>query len=121
MSTERKNSEGPAGKLSRDTRETASKGRKSVERSGGVATEETAAAGGQAKTSIESGRRAAVAASEKCAAAAGTVWTAVKNRKVVAAGAGAGLIGIVSAAFAAGRATARPRTGPLTRLAHGRI
>lgn len=121
MSDERKKSDGPSGTVQRESKAAAAKGRKAAEHTARVATKETAAAGDRAKASIESGRQAAVDATENFAATAVTTWKVVKKRKALAASVGAGLIGAVGAAFAAGRATAKPRTGPLTRLAHGRI
>ncbi|MEV7468365.1 hypothetical protein AB0O20_17955 [Streptomyces kronopolitis] len=121
MSDERKKSDGPSRTVQRKTKEAASAGTKSAGNAGRVATKEAAAAGERARSSVESGRQAAVAATGHVAATAVTTWKVVKNRKAIAASIGAGLIGAVGAAFAAGRATAKPRTGPLTRLVHGRI
>lgn len=47
--------------------------------------------------------------------------TAVRERKTLAAGAGGGLLALLTGAFALGRGTARRKRGPLTRLTGGRI
>ncbi|MFI8966526.1 hypothetical protein ACIGO8_30945 [Streptomyces sp. NPDC053493] len=70
---------------------------------------------------LQSGQQALTANAAKLASAAGTAWTVVKDRKMIAAGAAAGVVGVASAAFAVGRTTAKPAMGPLTRLARGRI
>lgn len=70
---------------------------------------------------VHRGKQAAISAGGKVASTAVTAWTVVKNRKVIAAGAGAGLAGVMSAAFAAGRHSAKTGSGPLTRLTGGRI
>ncbi|GGR35440.1 hypothetical protein GCM10010282_30080 [Streptomyces roseolus] len=70
---------------------------------------------------LRTGREAVTENATKVASAATTAWAVAKNRKAVAAGVAAGLAGVAGAAFAAGRATARPAVGPLTRLAGGRI
>ncbi|WP_326686457.1 MULTISPECIES: hypothetical protein [unclassified Streptomyces] len=61
----------------------------------------------------------------KAAEAVGTKATAglalVKARKKIAAGAGGSLIALFAGAFALGRKSASRKTGPLTRLTHGRI
>lgn len=72
--------------------------------------EATKSAGRAVASSLQVGQQAATAA-----------WTVVKNRKVMAAGAAAGIVGVAGAAFAVGRSTAKPAVGPLTRLAGGRI
>ncbi|MGS2587537.1 hypothetical protein [Streptomyces hebeiensis] len=101
-----------------DAREAAESGARS-------ASTATRRAGRAAAVGIESGRQAAVAATGKVATTAGATWAVLKHRKAIAAGAGAGLVGVAGAAFAAGRHTAKakagPLTGPLTRLTHGRI
>ncbi|MET8212855.1 hypothetical protein ABZT51_44320 [Streptomyces sp. NPDC005373] len=89
-----------------------------------------------ASTSVRSGSEAARSASRAMASglqmgqqavtvnaakAATAAWTVVKNRKLIAAGAAASIVGIAGAGFAVGRATAKPPVGPLTRLVGGRI
>lgn len=84
----------------------------------GLATQrakEAAAAG------VESGSKSVVSATGKVTSTAVAGWTLVKNRKAIAAGAAAGLVGVVGVSFTAGRRTAKIHGGPLTRLTHGRL
>ncbi|MET7453334.1 hypothetical protein ABZT03_15855 [Streptomyces sp. NPDC005574] len=74
-----------------------------------------------AARSVEAGRQAIVSASGQVAAGAKTAWTLLANRKLVAAGVGAGLTVLSAASFAAGRRTERHTHGPLTRLTGGRF
>ncbi|MCA1221909.1 hypothetical protein [Streptomyces sp. 8L] len=80
-------------------------------------------AGRSAAAGLDSGRKAAASLGTSVTSGATLAWTAVKDRKRIAAGAGAGFVGLMGAAFAAGRATAKSHTkgGPLTRLTSGRI
>ncbi|WP_406291943.1 hypothetical protein [Streptomyces sp. NBC_00624] len=66
----------------------------------------------------ESGKRAAASVGGKVTSGVLTIWTAVKHRNAVVAGAGATVVGV---AFAAGRHTAKQKLGPVTRLTGGRI
>ncbi|MFD4033024.1 hypothetical protein ACFWVP_21570 [Streptomyces sp. NPDC058637] len=86
-----------------------------------AAGETTRRVGRAAASGLQSGQQAVTANAAKAASAATAAWTVVKDRKAVAAGAAAGVAGVVGAAFAIGRSTAKPPTGPLTRLARGRI
>ncbi|MFD6419705.1 hypothetical protein [Streptomyces sp. NPDC060194] len=70
---------------------------------------------------VEAGRKAVVGAAGSVASTASGAWTQVKERKPVAASAGAGVAAaVVAAAFAAGRASQRRSHGPLTRATGGR-
>ncbi|MFC8238386.1 hypothetical protein [Streptomyces sp. NPDC057284] len=71
-----------------------------------------------ATAGMESGKRAAASVGGKVTTGALTIWTAVKHRNAVVAGAGATVVGV---AFAAGRHTAKQKLGPVTRLTGGRI
>ncbi|WP_327123035.1 hypothetical protein [Streptomyces sp. NBC_01727] len=71
-----------------------------------------------ATAGVESGKRAAASVGGKVTSGALTIWTAVKHRNAVVAGAGATVVGV---AFAAGRHTAKQKLGPVTRLTGGRI
>ncbi|MEV8596001.1 hypothetical protein [Streptomyces sp. NPDC052012] len=70
---------------------------------------------------VEAGRRAVVATSGQVAAGAKTAWTVIANRKLVAAGVGAGLTALSAASYAVGRRAERHAHGPLTRMTGGRI
>ncbi|MFC5958476.1 hypothetical protein ACFP51_29765 [Streptomyces pratens] len=70
---------------------------------------------------VEAGRRAVVATSGQVAATAVTAWTVLTNRKLVAAGVGAGLTVLSAASYAVGRRAERHTHGPLTRMTGGRI
>ncbi|WP_152772907.1 hypothetical protein [Streptomyces spongiae] len=74
-----------------------------------------------AAKSVEAGRQAVVTASGHVATTARTAWTVVAQRKLVAAGVGAGLTALGAASYAAGRRSGRHTHGPLTRLTGGRI
>jgi hypothetical protein len=70
---------------------------------------------------VAAGRQAVVATSGQVAATAKTAWTVVAQRKLVAAGVGAGLTAVTAASYAMGRRAGRHTHGPLTRLTGGRI
>ncbi|MEV5440632.1 hypothetical protein AB0K80_32205 [Streptomyces sp. NPDC052682] len=70
---------------------------------------------------VEAGRQAVITASGQVAATAKTAWTAIAHRKLVAAGAAAGLTALTAASYAVGRRAERQTYGPLTRLTGGRI
>lgn len=74
-----------------------------------------------AAKSVAAGRQAVVTTSEQVAATAKTAWTVVAQRKLVAAGVGAGLTALSAASYAVGRRAGRHAHGPLTRLTGGRI
>ncbi|WP_416756432.1 hypothetical protein ACMAVT_30265 [Streptomyces sp. FW42] len=70
---------------------------------------------------VEAGRRAVVTASGQVASGAKTAWTVIANRRLVAAGAAAGLTALTAASYAVGRRAERHTHGPLTRMTGGRI
>ncbi|MFD3731944.1 hypothetical protein [Streptomyces sp. NPDC058632] len=70
---------------------------------------------------VEAGRKAVVATSGQVATTAVTAWTVLSNRKLVAAGVGAGLTVLSAASYAVGRRAERHAHGPLTRMTGGRI
>ncbi|MEU8728307.1 hypothetical protein AB0C68_02845 [Streptomyces tendae] len=70
---------------------------------------------------VAAGRQAVVATTGQVAATAKTAWTVVAQRKLVAAGVGAGLTAVTAASYAMGRRAGRHTHGPLTRLTGGRI
>jgi hypothetical protein len=82
------------------------------------------AANGAAQSAVkgvDAGRRAVVTASGQVAAGAKTAWTVIANRRLVAAGAAAGLTALTAASYAVGRRAERHTHGPLTRMTGGRI
>jgi cystathionine beta-lyase/cystathionine gamma-synthase len=85
------------------------------------AADATSTAAQTAVKSVEVGRQAIVSASGQVAAGAKTAWVVLNNRKLVAAGLGAGLTALSAASFVAGRRTERHTHGPVTRLTGGRI
>lgn len=101
----------------------------SAARSAGEATSSrTQAVGATAKRmgqtagkGVQAGRQAVVSASSKAASTAATAWTVLKARKIIAAGAGAGLLAVIAGSFAAGRGSAMRRVGPVTRITKGRL
>ncbi|MGW1893772.1 hypothetical protein ACWCP6_26500 [Streptomyces sp. NPDC002004] len=105
---------GSAEAATRDARKSAV----STARSAGETTKQGAHA---ALTGLQAGRRTVTAQAAKVTSVATTAWTVIRQRKAIAAGAAMGVAGLAGAAFAVGRSTAKPQTGPLTRLAHGRI
>ncbi|MER7490796.1 hypothetical protein ABTY20_33940, partial [Streptomyces sp. NPDC126497] len=78
-------------------------------------------AGRTAAKGVEAGRRAVVATTGQVAAGAKTAWTVIANRRLVAAGAAAGLTALTAASYAVGRRAERHTHGPLTRMTGGRI
>lgn len=77
---------------------------------------------GQAATqAAETGRRTLVTVSGKAATTAVATWVAVRARKAVVAGVGAGLLTAATASYTAGRRSAMNRLGPVTRLTRGRL
>ncbi|WP_425246185.1 hypothetical protein [Streptomyces sp. NEAU-NA10] len=95
----------------------ASATRNGVERATGA----TAGAAHNAARGVEAGRQAIVATSGQVAATAKTAWTVIAQRKLVAAGVGAGLTALTAASYAVGRRSGRHTHGPITRLTGGRI
>jgi hypothetical protein len=87
----------------------------------GRSAEATTGAVQSAAKGVEAGRQALVTASGQVAATAKTAWTVIANRKLVAAGVGAGLTVLSAASYAVGRRAERQTYGPLTRLTGGRI
>lgn len=76
---------------------------------------------GNAVKTVGAAKDKVLAAGSRTATLATVGVTAVKERRKIAAGAGGGLVMLLAGAFAVGRASARRRTGPLTRLTNGRI
>jgi hypothetical protein len=74
-----------------------------------------------AAKSVEAGRQTVIAASGQAAAVAKTAWTVIAQRKLIAAGVGAGLTALTATSYAVGRRAARHTHGPITRLTGGRI
>ncbi|MFI2413816.1 hypothetical protein [Streptomyces sp. NPDC018947] len=70
---------------------------------------------------VEAGRKAVITTSGHVATTAKTAWTVVSQRRLVAAGVGAGLTALSAASYAMGRRAGRHTHGPLTRLTGGRI
>ncbi|MET9776492.1 hypothetical protein ABZ023_19885 [Streptomyces sp. NPDC006367] len=70
---------------------------------------------------VEAGRRAVVTTTGHVATTARTAWTVIAQRRLVAAGVGAGLTALSAASYAMGRRAGRHTHGPLTRLTGGRI
>ncbi|MEU1189131.1 hypothetical protein [Streptomyces sp. NPDC005859] len=103
------------------TDDAASSARAGVQRSAEVTTGAVQSAAHSASRGVEAGRQAIVATSGHVAATARTAWTVIANRKVIAAGVGAGLSALTAASYAVGRRSARHSHGPLTRLTGGRI
>ncbi|MET8718397.1 hypothetical protein [Streptomyces misionensis] len=104
---------------------------KAAEKSGDVAAaardagERTAEAGsavvrGTAER-VQAGREAVVAASGQAVTLARTAWTAIAQRKLLAAGVGAGLSVLGATSYLAGHRAGRRTHGPITRLTGGRI
>ncbi|MCG8968120.1 MULTISPECIES: hypothetical protein [Streptomyces] len=70
---------------------------------------------------VEAGRKAVITTSGHVATTAKTAWTVIAQRRLVAAGVGAGLTALSAASYAMGRRSGRQTHGPLTRLTGGRI
>ncbi|MFJ8545753.1 hypothetical protein ACIRFH_27750 [Streptomyces sp. NPDC093586] len=70
---------------------------------------------------VEAGRQAVITTSGHVATTARTAWTVLAQRRLVAAGVGAGLTALSAASYAMGRRAGRHTHGPLTRLTGGRI
>ncbi|HET6856475.1 MAG TPA: hypothetical protein VFH94_05190 [Streptomyces sp.] len=70
---------------------------------------------------VQAGRHALESASGKVVSTATTAWTVIQARKAIVAGAGAGVVAIGAASFAAGRRVEQRHQGPITRLLAGRI
>ncbi|MEV7141983.1 hypothetical protein [Streptomyces tauricus] len=60
-------------------------------------------------------------AAQQTAGKAGLVWTLLKARKLVAAGAGAGTAAVVLCSYTVGRRAGLRQRGPLSRLSGGRL
>nr|WP_078969460.1 hypothetical protein [Streptomyces cyaneogriseus] len=81
-------------------------------------------ASGAAQTAakgVEAGRRVLATVPGRVTTTAQTAWTVIAHRKLVAAGAAAGVTALSAASYAVGRRSARRTLGPLTRLTGGRI
>ncbi|KOG74782.1 hypothetical protein HCJ76_30435 [Streptomyces sp. MC1] len=70
---------------------------------------------------VQAGRQAVVAASGQAVTFAKTGWTLIAQRKLLAAGVGAGLSALGATSYMAGRRAGRRTLGPITRLTGGRI
>ncbi|WP_428956685.1 hypothetical protein [Streptomyces sp. cg35] len=70
---------------------------------------------------VTTARDNVTAAAGQVASAATTAWTALKNPKVIAAGATVGVSALTAASFVAGRRAERAGQGPVTRLTGGRV
>ncbi|MGW4568299.1 hypothetical protein ACWEN3_40070 [Streptomyces sp. NPDC004561] len=84
-------------------------------------TEATSSLARTATQGLESGRQMVVAASGQVAGSAKTALAVIAHRKLIAAGAGAGLTLLSAASYAMGRRAERRTNGPLTRFTGGRI
>ncbi|MFJ5776925.1 hypothetical protein [Streptomyces sp. NPDC093094] len=119
----------PAGRAAKKaaatTDDTVSGAKAGTQRAVRAGTERAAGAvSGAARTAaqgVESGRQALVTASGEVASVARTAWTVIANRKLVAAGVGAGVTALGAASYALGRRAERHTQGPLTRLTNGRM
>ncbi|WP_329258362.1 hypothetical protein [Streptomyces pseudovenezuelae] len=106
-----------ANKAAAKTDDAASAGKQVTERTAKAAT----GAAQTAAKSVEAGRQTVIAASGQAAAVAKTAWTVIAQRKLIAAGVGAGLTALTATSYAVGRRTGRHTQGPITRLTGGRI
>ena len=70
---------------------------------------------------VQAGRQAVIAASGQAVALAKTTWTLLANRKLLAAGVGAGVSALGALSYMAGRRAGRHTHGPITRMTGGRI
>jgi hypothetical protein len=70
---------------------------------------------------VQAGRQAVIAASGQAVAFAKTAWTLIAQRKLIAAGVGAGVSALSATSYLAGRRAGRRTHGPITRLTGGRI
>ncbi|MEU5047329.1 hypothetical protein [Streptomyces griseorubiginosus] len=110
-----------AGKAAAKTDDTASAAKNATK---DVTERSAKAVSGAAHTAakgVEVGRQTVVAASGQAAAVAKTAWTVVAQRKLIAAGVGAGLTVLGATSYAAGRRAGRHTLGPITRMTGGRI
>ncbi|MGC0335491.1 hypothetical protein [Streptomyces sp. SLBN-8D4] len=106
-----------ANKAAAKTDDAASAGKEVTER-----TAKTVSGAAQtAAKSVEAGRQTVIAASGQAAAVAKTAWTVIAQRKIIAAGLGAGLTALTATSYAVGRRAGRHTHGPITRLTGGRI
>ncbi|MFF5404158.1 hypothetical protein ACFY8K_15410 [Streptomyces misionensis] len=100
---------------------------KAAEKSGDVASaargagERTAEAGSAVVRGAAERVQAVVAASGQAVTLARTAWTVIAQRKLLAAGVGAGLSALGATSYLAGHRAGRRTHGPITRLTGGRI
>ncbi|MFI0514951.1 membrane protein involved in colicin uptake [Streptomyces canus] len=106
-----------ANKAADKANDAASAGTEAAERTAGT----LSGAAQTAAKSVEAGRQTVVAASGQAAAVAKTAWTVIAQRKLIAAGVGAGLTALTATSYAVGRRSGRHTHGPITRLTGGRI
>jgi hypothetical protein len=100
-----------AGSTAQDT------GRRTAESVRGIGDATTRKAAAAARTVQHTAVSAAGTAVDK----AGVVWTVVKARKAVVAGAGTGVATVVAGSYALGRRVGLRQRGPLSRLTGGRL
>lgn len=96
------------------TRSAAQGGKEALAGFGGAAAEKS-------RTAARTVQRTVGSAAEQTVGKLGTVYTLVKARKVIAAGAGAGVGIVVASSYAVGRRAGLRRRGPLSRLTGGRL
>ncbi|MFG2577092.1 hypothetical protein [Streptomyces sp. NPDC048481] len=99
----------------------ASAAKNGVERSAEATAGAVQSAAQGAARGVEASRQAIVTTTGHVAATAKTAWTVIAHRKLVAAGAAAGLSALTAASYAVGRRSGRHTHGPITRLTGGRI
>ncbi|MEE1757029.1 hypothetical protein [Streptomyces sp. SP18CS02] len=75
----------------------------------------------KARTAARTVQRTAATAADRTVGKVGVVWTLVKARKVIVAGAGAGVATAVASSYALGRRVGLRQRGPLSRLSGGRL
>lgn len=92
-------------------------GRRTAESVRGIGDATTRKAADAARTV----QRTAASAAGTAAETAGAVWTVVKARKAVVAGAGTGVVTAVAGSYALGRRVGLRQRGPLSRLTGGRL
>lgn len=85
-----------ANKAAAKTDDAASAGKEATERAARTAS----GAAQTAAKSVESGRQTVIAASGQAAAVAKTAWTVIAQRKLIAAGVGAGLTALTATSYA---------------------
>ena len=119
----RTSSAGTRAQQAKDTAEGTAKGvaentgRRTSESVRGIGDATTRKAAAAARTVQHTAVSAAGTAADK----AGVIWTVVKARKAVVAGAGTGVATVVAGSYALGRRVGLRQRGPLSRLTGGRL